>query len=1158
MALNSSMRLTIRSLTGGLHVPFPAALRLHSVALAMLLPCALCSFARAADAPPLHRGYYTDPALHGDTIVFTSEGDLWTVSVQGGAAHRLTSGAGTESKASISPDGKTVAFLADYEGPSEVYTMPIEGGLPQRRTWDGNSLPEGWSPDGRLLVSTGRYSTLPGSELELLDEHGGREMIPLAQAAEGVYSPNDHALYFTRWLKQPSHTRRYKGGLIENIWSFDGANEAVPLTSDFTGTSTNPMFSNGRVYFLSDRDGVMNVWSMDPQGHGPRQESHQPLFDIQAASLDGGRIVYTSGSDLWLLDLATGKEAVIPVTLVSDFDQMREHWVKKPLDYVTDVHLAPDGSSAVFTARGEIFTLPAKSGRIVKVAGDSSTRYRTARFLPDGKSLVALSTASSETEFWKFAANGESAPEQWTHGATVLREDGVPSPDGRWLAHRDKAQQLWLYDIKNKQDKRIAQSMNGDFDKLSWSPDSQWLAYNETADNQFVQIKILNVATGAIQPITSDRYDSVDPVWSSDGKWLYFLSDRNLKTTTRSPWGPRQPAPHFDRSVKVYEVALLPGVRSPFLPADELHPDAPEKKDDDKKDDNSDKSPGAGKNASGAPAGDAAPAADKKDAAKDEKKEEKKPPEVKIDFTDLASRVDELPAPPGNYDALEATEKRLCWLNASDDEEPKLALQCFDIANKGDAPDTILGDVKSFEISLDRKKMLIAKDDSFFIVDSAAKASDLADPKALPKAAIDLSHWAIETNPRQEFRGIFLDAWRMERDYFYDAHMQGVDWIAMRDRYLPMVDRVANRDELNDVIAQMVGELSALHTFVEGGDARKPADQVDIATLGAVLRRDEKADGYTVEHIYQYDPDLPAQAPPLARPESRVEEGETIVSIDGQSLLSVTDERELLRGKAGQQVMLEVKSKTGELRPVLVKPIDVHQDAAIRYAEWEYTRRLAVDAASNGAIGYVHLEAMGPKDIDQWARDYYPIFDRQGLIIDVRHNHGGNIDSWLLGDLLRKAWFYFQPRIGNPSWNMQYAFRGHIVVLCDQETASDGEAFTAGFEHFQMGKVIGIRTWGGEIWLSFDTTQADNGIATAAELGVYTPDGKWLIEGHGVDPDIVVDNLPHASFTGSDAQLQAAIDLLKQEIKDDPNPVPPHPPYPDKSFKYQAPTGGGN
>jgi tricorn protease len=365
------------------------------------------------------------------------------------------------------------------------------------------------------------------------------------------------------------------------------------------------------------------------------------------------------------------------------------------------------------------------------------------------------------------------------------------------------------------------------------------------------------------------------------------------------------------------------------------------------------------------------------------------------------------------------------------------------------------------------------------------------------------------------------------------------------------VDRVANRDELNNVIAQMVSELSALHTFVGGGDARKPADNVDPATLGAVLRRDEKAGGYVVEHIYQHDPDLPDQAPPLARPDSPVKEGETIVAIDGQSLLNVPDERELMRGKAGQQVMLRVKSSSGETRDVLAKPISERDDARMRYAEWEYTRRLQVNSASGGSIGYVHLQAMGPNDIDQWAREYYPVFDRQGLIVDVRHNRGGNIDSWLLGDLLRKAWFYWQPRVGNPQWNMQYAFRGHIVVLCDEDTASDGEAFTEGFKRFQMGKVIGTRTWGGEIWLSGSNTQADNGVATAAETGVYGPDGIWLIEGHGVEPDIVVDDPPHATFAGSDAQLDAAIDLLKQQINADPRPVPQHPPYPDKSFKYQ-------
>jgi tricorn protease len=280
-----------------------------------------------------------------------------------------------------------------------------------------------------------------------------------------------------------------------------------------------------------------------------------------------------------------------------------------------------------------------------------------------------------------------------------------------------------------------------------------------------------------------------------------------------------------------------------------------------------------------------------------------------------------------------------------------------------------------------------------------------------------------------------------------------------------------------------------------------------------------------------------------------VHDGEVIVSIDGESLLGVTDERVLLRGKAGTQVMLRVKSTTGATRDILVTPIKDGDEANLRYAEWEYSRRTMVDSASNNTIGYVHLRAMGPDDIEQWAREFYPVYDRQGLIIDVRHNGGGNIDSWLLAKLQRQAWFYWQPRVGNPTWNMQYAFRGHIIVLCDQWTASDGEAFTEGFKRLGLGKVIGTRTWGGEVWLSFSNTEADNGIASAAELGVYGPEGKWLIEGHGTEPDIVVDNLPHSTFSGNDEQLQAAIKLLKDEIKSDPRPVPAHPAYPDKSFR---------
>ncbi|HVT98998.1 MAG TPA: hypothetical protein VHE33_15950, partial [Acidobacteriaceae bacterium] len=353
-------------------------------------------------------GYYREPALHGDTLIFASEGDLWTVNLHGGAAHRLTSAPGQERKAKISPDGKTVAFYGDYEGPGEVYTMPVEGGVPERQTWESGAEPAGWNPDGRLLIETRRYATLPDPSLVLIASHGERERVPLATGSEACYSTDGKTLFFTRIDKQWSNTKRYKGGFIQNIWRYDGQGEASLLTGGYAGTSHAPMFWNGRVYFLSDRDGVMNVWSMDGDGRGLKQESHQKFFDVESASVWDGKAVYASGGDLWLLDLKTGQEAVIPITLVSDFDQMRQHWVKKPLSFLTDTHLSPDGSRVVFTARGEIYTLPARDGRIIRVAGsDSGVRYRAARFMPDGKSIVALSTKTGETEFWKFPANGE-------------------------------------------------------------------------------------------------------------------------------------------------------------------------------------------------------------------------------------------------------------------------------------------------------------------------------------------------------------------------------------------------------------------------------------------------------------------------------------------------------------------------------------------------------------------------------------------------------------------------------------------------------------------------------------------------------------------------------------------------------------------------------
>jgi tricorn protease len=433
--------------------------------------------------------------------------------------------------------------------------------------------------------------------------------------------------------------------------------------------------------------------------------------------------------------------------------------------------------------------------------------------------------------------------------------------------------------------------------------------------------------------------------------------------------------------------------------------------------------------------------------------------------------------------------------------------------------------------------LLVQKGNNLAVVDAAAAPADLT------KHAVDLSGWSLAVIPREEWKQMFAEAWRLERDYFYDRGMHGVDWPAIRKKYEPLVERVSNRAELSDLIAQMVSELCALHIFVRGGDGRKGEDAVAPSLLGARLIRADDAGGYRVEYIYKSDPDEPPLASPLAHPEVRIHEGDVIESIDGAMTLSVPDIGQLLRHKAGRQILLRVKSAAkGESRDVIVRPMSVAAAANLRYLDWEFTRRQHVERDGKGQIGYVHLRAMGGGNFTEFAKNFYPVFTRQGLIIDVRSNRGGNIDSWVLSRLLRKAWFFWSQRVGQKAqWNMQYAFRGHIAVLCDEFTASDGEAFCEGIKRLKLGTVIGTRTWGGEIWLSANNFLVDRGIATAAEFGVYGPEGVWLIEGHGVDPDIVVDNLPHATFLGKDAQLDAAIRHLQRQIERSPvvTPSPP-------------------
>ena len=1071
-------------------------------------------------------GYYRFPAIHGEIIVFASEGDLWTVDVRGGTARRLTSHSGMEAYPAISPDGRTLAFSAQYEGPIEVYTMPLAGGQPARHTFAGQpATVVGWTREGGIIYATQKYSTLPNTQLVVLDPATDTEtLLPLSQAADGSFDPSDGTLYFTRLPFQGSYTKRYKGGTAQNLWSFvPGSGEASPLTADYAGTSKNPMVWLDRVYFLSDRDDTMNIWSMDLKGGGLKQLTFHQGLDAGSPSLDAGRIAYQLVADIRVFDIATGKDAALEIILPSDFDQMREKWVTKPLDFLTSGHISPSGDRIALVSRGHVFVAPVGDGRWVRVSRKEGVRARAARFLGDGKNLMILSDETGEWEFHRYAADGLGPAEQLTTGAKVIRFDGIPSPDGKRIAFADKDYQLWLCDTLKKAPTRIAVSEVGMFDELAWSPDSRWLAFVQSASNGFSQMMLLEAETGRISELTNARVDSYTPAWSPDGKWLYFLSDRWFRSAVGSPWGPLQPEPYFDKTTKIYALGLTGKDPFPFAPATELQAEKKEGKDEKETEAKT-----------GATAGKPTEESVKPTPA----------PRVAIDLDGIQDRFFEVPLPAGVYSGLAVGDKALFVIDQESSADRRPKLQAVEIKNRGVQAKTLLEEVRSFELSGDGKKILVRKGTDLYVIDAGTASPT---QQTLAERRVDLSPWAFSIDPREEWRQMFVDAWRMERDYFYDRNLHNIDYEGLLERHRPFVERVSDRAELNDLLAHLVGELSALHTFVRGGDLRQPVDNVSPGSLGARLVRDEAKGGFRVEHIFKGDPEYRENVSPLGKPMSAIREGDIITTVNGVPVHTIADPALLLRNTAGQQVLLEFRPAAGgAVRKEIVVPMTPGAESDLRYSEWEYTRRLEVEKAGKGDLGYVHLRAMGGDNYTEWAKNFYPVFDRQGLIIDVRHNRGGNIDSWILEKLLRRAWFYWQGRVGKPTWNMQYAFRGHLVVLCNERTASDGEAFAEGFRRLGLGQVIGTRTWGGEIWLSSSNFLVDRGLASAAETGVYGPEGEWLIEGHGVDPDVVVDNLPHATFNGKDAQLEAAIKHLQELIAKDPVEVPGHPPYPDK------------
>jgi len=1077
-------------------------------------------------------GFYRQPALQGDLVYLVAEGDLWRVNAQGGEAQRLTTHQGLESQPAVSPDGRWLAFTAQYDGGTELYLMPAAGGAPKRLTWEGGGMRVwGFSAAGEILYTS--LDARPGSQLFAIDaKTGQRRQLPVAQASDASLSTDGKTLYFTRSGLRSDNARQYRGGAIARLWSLDltGNAEAKPLIAEGNNDRRPLPYTQGgqqRIAFLSDRDGSVNLWSVDAQGGDLRQHTQHKGWDIRHASIDGSRVVYALGADLYLVDLAQGAGAKkLDVSLGGDFDQQRERWIKRPQDYLTDTSFAPNGERVLLSARGHLATQGVQQLRRAELSQPADGRCKQAEFTSDSKSVLAFCDFSGEQEVWRLAANGSGKPERITHDATTQRRELLPSPDGRWLAHTDKEGRVWLTDLKAPAGKgntrEIGRSKTAAVPQLqAWSADSQTLAWTVPLGNpNREQLQLHHLPDGRTHTLTTDRYDASGAAFSPDGHWLYFGSSRNFQTTGNgSPWGDRNTGPFFGFRTKLYALALQPGLRSPFTPKDELETVTDKKADEQRTEDRK---------------ATAKDPTERKPDDKDKKPEDKKNAKPAIVFEGLAERLYELPVPAGSYSALRAESKRLWFLDR--DLEGKNQLKSIAIDNQGGPAEILAHDVRGYDVSADGKKLMVVRNQGsgaapeVLIVEAAPKL-----PADLSKSQVRWSDWQIATQPRAEWHQMFVDAWRMHRDHFYDKAMHGVDWTAVRAKYEPLVDRVTDRFELAELMAQMVSELGALHSQVGAGDTRPSPDEPGLAGLGGRFSR--VPGGWRIDAIYGHEAELPSEAPPLAAASVNLKVGDVITAVNGRPTADAPHILEMLRGQAGRQVLIDAKQADGKTVQRIVTPVAQARETQLRYNDWRVSRARAVEQGGQGRIGYVHLRAMGPADIADFTREFYAASDRDGLIIDVRYNNGGNIDSWILEKLLRRAWAFWQPRSpdGVPAYaNMQNVFRGHTVVLMNEDTYSDGETFAEGFKRLKIGPVIGKRSSGAGVWLSDGNRLLDNGIMRAAENGQMDAEGRFLIEGVGVSPDIDVDNPPRASFMGQDAQLDAAIAELKRRIAAEP------------------------
>lgn len=1068
------------------------------------------------------------PDIHGDKVVFTYGGDLWTALTSGGTATRLTAHTGVENHAKFSPDGKWIAFTGQYDGDEQVYVMPSGGGEPKQLTfypargpltprWGFDNQVNGWTKDGKILFRSLRDAwTLGVTKLYTVSPDGGpAEALPMPEAGSGDYSPDGSKMVYSPRFRDFRPEKRYSGGQANTLYIYTLANADAVKISDNPRAARDAMWIGNTVYYNSDKDGKFNLYGYNTANAKTTQITTNKDWDIRWPSSDNvGKIVYEKDGELEVFDVNSKRANKLTIEVPNDGvnRRTRQQFVGNA---ISSYSLSPKGERALFSARGDIFSVPIEKGGVRNLTRSSTAHDKNPTWSPDGRWIAFLSDKTGEEEVYVIPQDGSAPAQQLTTGGQAQRYQPNWSPDGKKIAFSDKDGKLYVVTVATKQVVMVADAPNGFINDYDWSPKSNYIAYVMGGKNGLSQIYIWNSADQKSTRVTSPYFNSQSVAFDPAGNYLYFLSDREF--------APQISGAEFNyatnRTTMIYALALKKDTKNPFPFENDEVTFTPEP---------------AASGTGAPPAAGATPAAPR--PAVDNT------PEV-IDLDGIEKRATKAPLPADNYAGLSANRGHLLYViqgsfyyGRQSDSQPSLRIYSL----KDRKETTLLSPAFGYAISADGTKIMSNAMGQYAVLD----ANPMGDRS---RKNVSTAGMTTEINPVEEWNQIFNEAWRRYRDWFYVENMHGFDWAKIREDYRKWLPYVSHRSDLNYILSEMASELTVQHAYVEGGDFQLPP-RVAVALPGARFEADKSAGRYKISKIFGGQNEEDIYRSPLTEVGSTANVGDYILTINGEDVTTGKDIYAYFRGKAGSAVTMTVNSTpsaTGA-RTITFRPITNESDLV--YLDWTEGNRQRVAEMTNGRVGYLHIPDMGGPGIREFIKWYYPQIDKEGMVVDVRANGGGNVSRMIIERLRRKVLAVnFRRGAIDPSTYPDGAFHGPMAAILNENSSSDGDIFPWMFKQAGLGPLIGKRSWGGVVGISGRGGFIDGGSVSVPESALTSMAGEYVIEGYGVDPDIEVDNDPKSVIAGKDPQLERAVQEVMKKLASAPMKLPNRPADPNKN-----------